>query len=323
MTTFIFSLLGLVSSTAATVASEKFDSACQSGAKRGLQSFYQKLTSPVIYYGYITIPLLVTIVLYLYEGIEFYFNSRWLWHLLAMIVGYSGVIVFDMLSRSHINTTLFNIAYQMQVVFIFIVKYLVWQQTMNLVQWIGCLIITGSIMYVAGLSSQDHLEEKPRGKVWIGVVFVLLAAAFRAVAINMDSVISLEVFSSIKVREFDLQWWLYECVTFVAPALCVFILQWLCFGIICLKKQKLATPIVYLRQELQEKSYRKASVWSFMEYIAGVPAMSQLPYLGPVFQGLVPVIDAIIKMVRYRKIPSLKFIIAIIGLLGGCICLSI
>lgn len=306
----MYAILGFMAATSAAAASEKYDEAVRVSK---LVGFYQKLTSSVIYYGWIIVPLMGTIVWIVLAGVNVTFNATYQVRFVTMLVGYSGVIIFDMLSRTHVGVTTFNVVYQLQVVFMFLIKYFLLSQDMSPVQWTGATIVTAAIMYIAWKSSSDHSQMRS-GRLAVGITYVTLAALFRAVAILMDGTISNRMFSPVPVADFAPQWWLYECITFVGPACVVLAIQ-VSMWIVAQSKP---SPLRLLKAEVKNRTYAKASTYSFGEYIFGVPTIAFFPYMGPVFQGLVPVAGIVIEFVLTRKPPHIRIIISILILLGGC-----
>jgi hypothetical protein len=314
MQSIIFIFFGILSSTTAALASENFDKACNSNnPSNPKNTLYLKLTSSIIYYGLVLIPLVMVFITYLVLGIKFEFNFEYIWFFCSMLVGYSGVIVFDMLSREHVDVFLFNVIYQLQIVFMFIVKFVVFGQGYNIYQLIGIAIIVGSIMYIAGYNARLDNSQIQRSKTTIvGIIFVILAAMFRGVALIMDGHIATKAFSTLPVSDFAPQWWLYECITFVGPATIVLTIQYLIY----FTKQQKQNPIQLIKTEITNLSYPKATAYSFAEYISGVPTIAHFPYFGPVFQGLVPICGLAIEVIRGKKIDLLVVWVLCLFLIG-------
>jgi hypothetical protein len=317
MVSILYIVLGILSSFSASMASLKFDKAVNESEKaRNLNDFYSKLTSSVVYYGWVVVPLAITLILYLTTNTQLRFNYNYAINSIVVWICYAGVIVFDMLSRKHTSVFLFNVVYQLQIIFIFTTKVLFFGFIMTQLQWLACGIITATIMYIAASNTK---RSHTTSKASLGVLFVILTAMFRSIAITNDGIIANKLFSLDISADFSLEWFLYETLTFVIPALIIFTMQLLIFTI---KKYSL-NPIRLIGREAKDTTYIQASSWSFIEYISGVAAISRLSLLGPVLQGLVPVCGIIIDCILFKKIPKLNTVIALGVLVIGCFLLTI
>jgi hypothetical protein len=240
----------------------------------------------------------------LWNHVPFIYNAEHTHYFITMLIRYSSVIIFDMLSRAHVNTTTFNVVCQLQILGMIATRYYVFDQSMSGLQWLGGILVTGAIMSIAYSSSKE--EQHSGGNTLLGIFYVACAAAGRSIAITMDSYLANRMFVTEYTTNFSAPWWLYECITFVGPASIVFLLMW---SIYMLDKKRKQSPISLVKQEFISGNYTTASTFSFGEYICGVPKLTQFPLFGTVLQGLVPIIGIIADWTKgTRPKPSLIYL---------------